>query len=250
MSSIVACKVGEETILLDIDRDYVEDGKRNWELWRAQSYATKEPDTIGWIDSFLQEGDVIYDIGANIGQYALYAAKRLKGRCEILAFEPESLNYAKLNRNIVLNKLTETITAYCLAVADSMRLDLFYVQSFMPGASLHTWAQPITQGGKAFSPQHKQGVMGVSLDDLVTRFSLSFPNHIKIDVDGIEDLVIKGGENTLADSRLRSVLVEIYLYRDIASQIEEMFFQNNFILHNADLIDYEPGTVQNFIFKR
>ena len=115
--SVRTCVVGGETILLDLDSDVAGDGgERNYELWRADGYATKEPDTLAWIDGFLKPGDVFYDVGANIGQYALYAAKRLGGQCRVLAFEPEALNYAKLNTNIVLNGQSETITAYCLAV--------------------------------------------------------------------------------------------------------------------------------------
>jgi len=252
MSSIVTCKVGEETILLDIDSVSGENGprERNWELWRARTFDSKEPDTIAWIDSFFQARDVIYDVGANIGQYSLYAAKRLKGNCQILAFEPEALNYAKLNKNIVLNDLAGTITAYCLAITDRMALDVFYVKAFSPGASLHAWGEPVGQGDVPFSPQNRQGMMGVSLDDLVGRFALPFPNHIKIDVDGIEDLIVRGAKNALADSRLKSVLIEVYIHKDIASRIKEMFFQNHFTLHNTDSIDYEPGTAQNFIFKR
>ena len=251
MSSIVTCQVGEETILLDLDSgEGGETRERNWELWRAQTYTTKEPDTLAWIDSFLRKGDVFYDVGANIGQYSLYAAKRLKGDCRVLAFEPEALNYAKLNKNIVLNGLSEAITAYCLAITDRSALDVFYVKAFSPGASLHALGQPIGQGEKPFPPSHMQGMMGVSLDDLVGRFSLPFPNHIKIDVDGIEDLIVQGARRTLADPRLKSVLIEVYIHKDIAFRIKEMFGQHQFILHNAEAVTYEPGTAQNLIFRR
>ena len=252
MGHIVKCKVGEEIILLDMDSEDEERERqqRNWELWRAQTYQTKEPDTIAWIDTFFKRGDVIYDVGANIGQYSLYAAKRLKGHCQVLAFEPEALNYAKINKNIVLNGLSDAITAYCLAIADRMALDVFYVKSFAPGASLHAWREPIGQGDVPFSPQHRQGMMGLSLDDLTERFSLPFPNHIKIDVDGIEDRIVSSATRTLADPRLRSVLVEIYMHKDMAEQIATILHQNRFVLHNPDAVDAEPGTAQNFIFKR
>ena len=250
MSNIITCKVGDESILLDIDSKIQKDGERNRELWRAETYETKEPDTIEWINSFFKEGDVIYDIGANIGQYSLYAAKRLKGKCRILAFEPEALNYSKLNKNIVLNGLTDSIIAYCLAISDRMELDVFYVQDFLPGAALHSLKKPETQGEVPFSPQNRQGMMALSLDDLTGRFSLTFPNHIKIDVDGIEELIIDGARNTLADPRLGSVLVEIFMHKGNATRINEAFCESGFTLHNADSIEYKPGIVQNFIYSR
>ncbi len=248
MSKLVSCKVGKETILLDLDS--TETGPGNRELWRAQNYATLEPETLGWIDTFFKEGDVIYDIGANIGQYSLYAAKRLNKDCRVLAFEPESLNYAKLNKNIVANDLSEVITAYCLAISDRTSLSHFHVRTFEPAQALHSFGTRIGQDRKEFSPEHQQGMMGVSMDELTQHFSLPFPNHIKIDVDGTEALIIKGTSNTLADVRLKSVLVEIYIIEDVVSEIRSMFSNHNFVLSNVDSIMIEPGVTRNFIFIR
>jgi FkbM family methyltransferase len=251
MGRTLTVQVGAETILLDVEADGEDTGgSRNFELWRAQTYSTKEPDTLAWIDSFFRLGDVIYDIGANIGQYSLYAAKRLRGDCQVLAFEPEALNYAKLNRNIVLNGLVGTIVPYCLAVTERTELDRFFVKTFAPGAALHALHRPVTQGEEPFPPQNQQGMMGVSLDDLTGRFGLPFPNHIKIDVDGIEDRIIRGAAGTLDGPGLRSVLVEVYLYKGVAEEIQEILRHHHFALHNAVAIDWKPGTARNLIFVR
>jgi len=250
MGQIITCEVNEVSVLLDVEPEAQEGEARNFEQWRADTYATKEPDTIAWIDAFIRPGDTLYDVGANIGQYALYAAGRLRGNCRVFAFEPEALNYAKLNRNIVLNGLSETVTAYCLAVTDRTALDLFYVKTFAPGASLHAYGRPVTQGEKPFPPKNRQGAMGVSLDDLTGRFALPFPAHVKIDVDGIEEQIVQGAARMLSDPRLRSVLVEVFMHGEAAPRIQEAFFRKDFILHNADALDYTPGIVQNLIFRR
>ena len=248
MSHIITCRVGQEAILLDLDSADETVAGRNYELWRADTFTTKEPDTLEWIDTFVRAGDVFYDVGANIGQYSLYAAKRLGGQVVVLAFEPEALNFAKLNKNIRLNGLGEAITPYCLAISDEMALDYFYAKAFAPGAALHALGRPITQGDVPFEPQHRQGVMAVSLDDLTGRFSLPFPNHLKIDVDGLEDRIVAGAGQTLVDPRLRSVLIEVYMHQDVAARIEQAFFGRGFRLHNAAQVDYRPGIVQNLIF--
>ena len=67
--------------------------------WRVTTFLTKEPETIEWIDTFAP-GDVLFDIGANIGCYSIYAASR---SVRVMAFEPESQNYALINQNIFLN---------------------------------------------------------------------------------------------------------------------------------------------------
>ncbi len=250
MSKVITCKVGDQEILIDLDTDEEQEGVRNHELWRTESYATKEPDTIAWIDGFFKEADVIYDVGANIGQYALYAAKLLNKRTTVLAFEPEALNQAKLNRNIVLNDLVGIVIPYGLAIADRTAIDIFYSKAFAPGAALHTWGRPVTQGERPFPPQNQQGVMAVSLDDLTGRFALPFPNHIKVDVDGIEEQVIEGARQTLSDPRVKSALVEVYIFQDIAAKIKDVFFEKGFVLHNADVLDETPGTARNLIFAR
>jgi FkbM family methyltransferase len=250
MSQIVECNVGGEVVLLHMDSPLQADKAANPEMWRAETYSTKEPDTLAWIDTFFREGDVIYDIGANIGQYSLYAARKLRGNCTVLAFEPEALNYAKLNRNIVLNELTGVVTPYCLAVTETMELGRFYVQNFAPGAALHSWGRPVTQGERPFAPQNQQGMVGLSIDDLTGRFGLPFPDHIKIDVDGIEAEIVRGARATLADPRLRTALVEVYIFEAVAEEIEEAFSAHGFALSNADVLDGTPGTARNLIFTR
>ena len=86
--------------------------------WRIDTLYTKEPDTIQWLQA-MKPGEVLYDVGANIGQYSIYAAKR---GVKVFAFEPESQNYALLCKNIVLNKL-ENCTAYPLCLGDAWKID-------------------------------------------------------------------------------------------------------------------------------
>lgn len=251
MGIIRTCTVRDKTILLDLDTDREsDDGVRNYELWRAGHYDHKEPDTLDWIDGCFKEGDTIYDIGANIGQYSLYAAKKLNGQAQFLAFEPEALNFAKLNCNILLNDLGGAITAYPLALSDRTGIDYFYSKAFKTGASLHALGRTITQGEKPFEPQNRQGVMAVSLDDVTGRFGLPFPAHIKVDVDGIEDRIVAGAYKTLRDARLKTFLIEVYMHKNMADVIKTAFFDAGFTLSNADVVDFSEGIVQNLIFRR
>ena len=250
MGTTITCNVREQAILIDVETDGESEGARNHELWRAKSFNEKEPDTLDWIDTWFQPGETIYDVGANIGQYSLYAARKLNGRARVLAFEPEALNQAKLNRNILLNDLGEVVTAYPIAVSDRTAIEHFYSKTFAPGAALHALGEPVTQGAVAFAPQNRQGTMAVSLDDLTGRFCLPFPNHVKIDVDGIEDKIVAGAPRTLEDARLKTVLIEVYMFKNMARKIETAFFKRGFTLANASPVDYTEGIVQNLIFQR
>ena len=78
--------------------------------FRAKSFATKEPETLDWIDH-LPQGCTLWDVGANVGLYSIYAAK--KRECRVVAFEPSVFNLELLAQNFFLNSLQERV-APCL----------------------------------------------------------------------------------------------------------------------------------------
>ena len=84
---------------------------------RVESLHSKEPDTMSWIASF-EPGDVLLDVGANVGMYSIWAAATRGTR--VFAFEPESQNYALLNKNIYFNQLVADVTAYGIALSDEI----------------------------------------------------------------------------------------------------------------------------------
>ena len=77
------------------------------------------------------------------------------------------------------------------------------------GESCHTFGAAVDHHLRERPSQHVQGCFSTTLDQLVQRRVLPVPTHIKIDVDGLEHKVLDGGRNTLADRRVKSVLVEI-----------------------------------------
>lgn len=172
--------------------------------WRARTMLTKEPVTIAWLDS-LQEGDVLVDVGANIGVYSLYAAK--KRFCRVFAFEPESQNYAALNYNINLNHSDNLVKAYCLALSNKISLGVLNLSQMIAGNSCHQFNRTLDHSNKLAKYNFTQGCMGLTLDWLLEAGLIDQPSHVKIDVDGIEDLVIKGMQKTLL--KVKSLLIEI-----------------------------------------
>ena len=81
--------------------------------WRVATFSTKEPETLEWIDAIPKES-VVWDIGANIGLYSVYAAKQR--HCKVLAFEPSVFNLELLARNISLNDVADRICIVPLAL--------------------------------------------------------------------------------------------------------------------------------------
>ena len=173
--------------------------------WRAKTLLTKEPETIEWINGF-NKSEVLWDIGANVGVFSLYAA--LRG-LQVLAFEPSPSNYYLLSKNIEINNFDSKISAYCMALNNETKLDFFYMANSDLGGALNSFGEARDWQGKVFNAQLKQSMIGFSLDNFIEKFDPPFPNHIKLDVDGIEDSIIKGAKNSLGDKRLKSVLVEL-----------------------------------------
>ena len=175
-------------------------------LLRAQWLDTKEPETLAWIDTF-DRGDVLYDIGANVGVFSLYAA--LHRGCQVYAFEPESKNHACLNQNILLNSLGQCVKALNVALHDRTEVQFLNLHDLASGSALHSVGEPIDQRGQIFKPKFEQTILAFRLDDLIQTFELPVPGHVKIDVDGNELKIIEGALQTLSDPRCRSIQIEI-----------------------------------------
>lgn len=183
--------------------------------WRARTFFTEEPDTIEWLNT-LQPTDVLWDIGANVGLYSIYAAKFRK--CRVYAFEPESQNYALLIENMSLNKVNDRLNASCVALNEKEQFGTLTVPFIKKGGAYNLFgssaAQDIpesVQAAEKFWAQDRvnQLTFGCSIDELVLRHGFAPPTHIKIDVDGIEYKIIKGAEQTLKSPQLKSLLIEL-----------------------------------------
>lgn len=212
LNPAVPVKVGDKTIIYNTPN--------RGAAWRVKTLFEKEPDTIAWLNGF-EAGSVLYDVGANVGMYTIYAAG-LRG-VRVLAFEPESQNFGLLNKNIFSNRLDGLVQAYPVALSDGMSFDRLHLSRFEVAGSCHNFGEKVDFEGRAFRPGYSQGCFAVTLDSLVEQHGMPVPNHIKIDVDGIEHKVIAGARKTLRHPELQSVLIEINTNRgDHRALIDEM----------------------------
>lgn len=217
-------------------------------LWRAETYLTKEPDMIDWINTF-DNSAVLLDIGANIGLYSIYAAK--KGIKKIISIEPESQNYGLLNKNIFLNNLSIKITALNLGFSDHDGIETLFIPSFQAGGALNNLGESIDWKKEKFESDFQQTVISYSMDSFLTKFPELFPTHIKIDVDGIERKIIEGGKNTLKDGRVKELLIELNTQLKDDMEIIEIMKEYGFKVkatRNVMPVGTTFGCVCNYIF--
>jgi len=172
--------------------------------YRADTFSTKEPETLEWYDS-LPKGSVIWDIGANVGLYSCYAAKARE--CKVFAFEPSVFNLEFLARNIFINALSEQITIVPLPLTDKLSISKLNMSTMDWGGALSTFGQTYGQDGKVLNNIFDFQTLGISMDDAMEHLKIPQPDYIKMDVDGIEHLILKGGADVL--KFVKGILIEI-----------------------------------------
>jgi FkbM family methyltransferase len=172
--------------------------------WRVETYSSKEPETLEWIDSIPAEA-VLWDIGANIGLYSVYAAKK-KG-CSVYAFEPSVFNLELLARNIYLNELSNKICIVPLALSDQMSVSAMRMTSTDWGGALSSFGKEFGWDGQAIKQTFEYKMIGVSMEDVVNKLNIPLPDYIKMDVDGLEHFILKGGASIL--SQIKEIIIEV-----------------------------------------
>ena len=172
--------------------------------WRYETFSSKEPETLGWINAMPSES-VLWDIGANIGLYSVCAAK--KRNCKIWAFEPSVFNLELLARNIYLNELTNNICIVPIALSDKLGSSQMHMTSTEWGGALSTFGESYGWDGEEIQQVFEFKTMGVRMIDAVQILSIPQPDYVKMDVDGIEHLILNGGTQVLRN--VKGVLIEV-----------------------------------------
>lgn len=203
--------------------------------YRVDTFASKEPETLVWIDSF-PEGASFVDVGANIGLYSVYAGAR---GARVLAIEPGPENIFTLIRNVQLNNLSHQINL-CFSPIGHRDGELVLIQQ-----------STMEPGGARLTALHRQDDAVISwqssirtLDSLCAEQDF-WPDFLKVDIDGNEIELVRGAEKVIR--RAKQILLE--------TDIEGPEFRNLLALLEAlghkcvRRASADPGsTVYNLVF--
>lgn len=150
-------------------------------------YGEYSQSEIDIFDTFLTTGNVVLDIGANIGCHTLYYAEKVGTQGLVVAFEPQRIVYQTLCANIALNSITNT---YCEHLALGEKAGHCY----LPPINYHSESNFGAISLNAFQSLDQGELVAIrNLDS----FNLPRCDLIKIDVEGMETPVIKGGINNI-----------------------------------------------------
>lgn len=127
-------------------------------------------------------GQVVYDIGANVGYYTLLASILVGPKGKVIAFEPLPRNLAFLRTHLKINNL-KNVQIIDSAISDT-KGEMFF------STDTHHAMGHISQDGSL-------RVKVVSLDEIVTNLGLPKPDVLKIDIEGAEYEALIGAEEQL-----------------------------------------------------
>lgn len=195
---------------------YIFECSNDIEAWRAQGLLIKEEGTIRWIEASVQPGDVVYDIGANIGLYTIVAGAKVGDAGCVYAFEPHVGSAGRLLRNVRVNKLAPRVRVLSVALSDREGFLPFNYTSNEPGSSGSQLGHAFTEGGVPFDPVATEIKYATTVDTLIRELVIPPANVVKLDVDGNELAILTGMRGLLTRSGLRTVQVEIHPASDAA----------------------------------
>lgn len=212
--------------------------------YRANTFSTKEPETLEWLDA-IPEGAILWDVGANVGLYACYAAKARHAR--VFAFEPSVFNLELLARNIYSNSITNLVTIVPLPLSETMAMSKLNMTSTDWGGAMSTFDQSYGHDGKPMNKVFEIPTIGLSMVDAVQLLKIQRPNYIKMDVDGIEHLILKGGMAVLRE--VSEILIEINDKFSAQSDDASKYLREAGLTlkekRHADYFDNDPGAARH-----
>jgi len=137
----------------------------------------------------IKTGDIVVDAGGHIGVFALWAAKRVGETGRVLSFEPGPDNLALLRANVAANALRQVKVFDCALSDHPGEAELYIADSGSNNPAANTLM--------AADGRNAVRVRLNTLDDIAAVEKLTRVDHLKIDVEGAELLVLKGSARTL-----------------------------------------------------
>jgi FkbM family methyltransferase len=167
-----------------------------------------ERSTMAAYTRLVRPGMIVLDIGANIGAHTLPLARLVGPGGRAIAVEPTAWALEKLRANVALNPslspMVTTRQAMMVASPQDRLEDAIYASWPLHDATVHPKLRA--------KPKSTAGAVTLTMDDLVRHEGLSRVDFIKLDVDGYEVSVLRGGMETLKRDR-PAIILELSPYQ-------------------------------------
>ena len=156
-----------------------------------------EYQTLELFVSFLKEGDVVIDVGANVGLFSLLGSKYIGNTGKIYSFEPTLDTYEIFNENIKLNTI-ENIFPLRIPLADKS-IPIIMVNPDKKGGE---YLDALNRIQRVEKDEQVESIMYTeTFDDFVRKSEIHRIDIVKIDIEGAELLFFKGAKDSLSKFR-------------------------------------------------
>jgi FkbM family methyltransferase len=184
---------------------------------------TYEPDLRDTAQKLIQPGDVIYDVGANIGYISLLCASLSGPHGRVFSFEALPANIGRLTANVKINHLESRIAIIHAAVTDHKGPVTFYTH--------RSGAMGKAEGSAGRDEEYRDSITvdGIALDDFMAANQNRGPELIKMDIEGGEGNALRGSVQ-LISAHKPTFLVELH-GEVAASQVWDILSQNDYQIH-------------------
>lgn len=186
-------------------------------LWKGLKGATAniycgliEYEDMAFLLHFLRPNDLFIDIGANVGVYTLLASAEIKANT--IAIEPIPATFKNLNDNILINQIQERVQALNIGLG-SQHGKIKFTKAF----------DTVNHVATEFETDTIEVDIS-TLDSVLQREQT--PALIKIDVEGFETEVLKGGKRVLSNPSLKAIIIELNGSGDRYGYDEQLIHQN------------------------
>jgi FkbM family methyltransferase len=167
-----------------------------------------EKDITSFVKEILKGGEIVFDVGANIGFYTILFSKLVGAAGKVHAFEPSIREFLALCRNLSINN---SKNVYCnqLAVGNKDGVEQLTVLDDKRFGAYNSLA-PINHHFVKSENAHCETARVITLDRYCELFPDQIPVLIKIDVEGAEKKVFMGADLLLKSSTAPIIIFEVY----------------------------------------
>lgn len=171
-----------------------------------------------------------FDIGANLGYYSLLA-RSLNPKIRCAAFEPSPGVLEYLMDNIRINGMDRSVKAFRLALGDSVGTTRFHEVRNPKFPDMANLSGEHHIGTKNLARTRRFEVQMATLDSFCREHPEFEPDFIKIDTEGAEALILKGGRRTLEEAR--PLVVAETLFNRLEGELEDFMGGLGYRFFNA-----------------
>lgn len=204
----------------------------SWIEWNIYFHGYYEPKIVDTMKHLIKLGFTVVDVGANVGCHTLIMASLVGSQGKVIAVEPHPEIYKRLVKNIRLNRFENVDTFRC-ALSDFQGISKLYSfeefeEAFNEGRS--SLLKPLKK-----KPKKYYKVEVTTLDDIIMESNYNRLDLIKIDTEGHDIRVLRGGVNSIEKYRPHIIFeYDAHLWSHAGSnyhQVEKFFKDKDYDLH-------------------